>query len=363
MSYTYLILGDGNFSFSLSLLKILSSNFKLVATSLEAQSNVLRRKQAGDNLSKLIQFENAHVLHEVDCTKLSNYEVLKEISPTYDRVIFNFPHIGGKSKIQCNRILLKDFFVSLVESQLLSDAGEVHLTLCHGQGGTPGEDSQRGYENSWKAVEMAAEGGFVLDRIEPFNTTDYPEYTQTGYRGHSDKGFSVERSLCHVFRKPRPNVPSLHPTCYAHDISFWSNSGIDGDRFRNLVHKVIGACLKQTVNEFCVKNIELIEEYRPPNAAIDSNSEESEGNSKIEKLGVHMTEQSEASIGSGIETGTRLEGVTCSEASGGCVATKVSYCFRIWYQCRWASLSRTLAGHLQQLVRTEVSRQQDWELR
>jgi len=362
MPNTYLILGDGNFSFSLSLLEGLCStrhDFKLVATSLEAQSDVMRRKQAEDNLTKLSQSENTYVFHGVDCTKLASHEALRDIGPTYDRVIFNFPHTGGKSKIQCNRNLLKDFFVSLSESQLLSKAGEVHLTLCHGQGGTPGEDSQRGYENSWKAVEMAAEGRLVLDRVEPFNAFEYPEYTQTGYRGHSDKGFSVDHSLCHVFRKPLPDVPSLYPPCYTHDISFWSNGGIDGEGFKSLVRSVItGACVEHIVDEFCVKNIELIEEYRPSTEK-DTNSVKSE----LENVSVHRTKKCEESVEGGSGTDARLEGVACSETSCGYQVGKVSYCFRVRYQCTWAPLSRTVASHLQQLIRTEVSKQQQLELR
>jgi GTP-binding protein len=52
-----------------------------------------------------------HVLSGIDATKLTSYEDLA-IKQNVTCIIFNFPHVGGKMKINENRKLLKDFFTS-----------------------------------------------------------------------------------------------------------------------------------------------------------------------------------------------------------------------------------------------------------
>ena len=313
-------------------------NSKVVATSFEPLLTVQSRQLAEDNIERLHLFTDVHVVHEIDGTKLGNCQSLRELSSFYDKVIFNFPHTGGKSKIQCNRELLKEFFVSLVSSKLLSETGVVQLTLCRGQGGTPGDDSQRGYENSWKVVEMAAEGGLVLDCVEPFNPSEYPGYIPTGYRGHSDKGFCVNGALCHVFRFPRLSGPSLYPPCYKHDISFWCYGGTFGlAEFSVLVDGVVSKSVGCEVDEFCVENVELLEEYEPCSIV--------EGCKKTVKE----------------NCGRGVAGV--SDVGDVSEAVKVGYCYRVRYQCSWAPLSRSMAGQLQQLVRHAVSLQAQLELR
>ena len=84
----------------------------------------------------------------------------------------------------------------------MSPCGCVCVTLCRGQGGTLADSTQRGYHNSWKIVEMAAEAGLLLSDIHPFNSVSYPGYVPTGYRGEG-KGFVVDDTLEHVFTLPQ----------------------------------------------------------------------------------------------------------------------------------------------------------------
>lgn len=309
----YLVLGDGNFSFSLSLCKkVLGPDAsecagKVVTTSLESMERVLQRPDAENILRQLRDYRGVVVVHGVDATELHSCEILSSLDLVFDVVVFNFPHTGGKSKIQENRTLLKNFFVSLSCSSLMpSGSGRVWVSLCRGQGGTPGDCPHRGYQNTWKVVEMAAEGHFVLDRVEPFSLSGYPEYTPTGYRGESDKGFGIDGALKHIFRSPSPSQPSLHPPHYHHDISFWWTSK-DGAEFQQ---DALQEAVERTC-EGCVQGVELVEVYKPHPAS-----------------------------------------------------ERVGYCYRLTYWSSWDAVSPTRAASLQLLLRKTLQTQhQQLELR
>lgn len=65
---------------------------------------------------------------------------------------------------------------------LIAPEGQVVVTLCKGQGGTPSEAVPRRKDDTWKVVEMATYGGFVLRSVTPFDASQYPGYTPVGYR-------------------------------------------------------------------------------------------------------------------------------------------------------------------------------------
>ncbi|XP_023197674.1 ferredoxin-fold anticodon-binding domain-containing protein 1 isoform X2 [Xiphophorus maculatus] len=169
-SRSILLVGEGNFSFSSSVCKLDSeSGSNITATCLQHQEEALRHDGAAANI-QTIEDSGGSVLFEVDCTKLGECAFLK--GRVFDRVVFNFPHCGRKSGVKKNRELLKNFFLSCVE--VLAEDGEVHVSLCNGQGGTPADQPKREWHNSWQIVQMeeVVEGEMVHYNI-PAELSDY----------------------------------------------------------------------------------------------------------------------------------------------------------------------------------------------
>ncbi|XP_027888004.1 ferredoxin-fold anticodon-binding domain-containing protein 1 isoform X2 [Xiphophorus couchianus] len=169
-SRSILLVGEGNFSFSSSVCKLDSeSGSNITATCLQHQEEALRHDGAAANI-QTIEDSGGSVLFEVDCTKLGECAFLK--GHVFDRVVFNFPHCGRKSGVKKNRELLKNFFLSCVE--VLAEDGEVHVSLCNGQGGTPADQPKREWHNSWQIVQMeeVVEGEMVHYNI-PAELSDY----------------------------------------------------------------------------------------------------------------------------------------------------------------------------------------------
>lgn len=118
-----LFIGEGNFSFCLSIAKQIRNPYNIVATTNEAQSEFLDlTKQNINSLQKL----GVNVFCKTDATAIH-----KDFAgQTFDNIIFQFPHTGSREPIEGrnpNFILLRDFLKSA--KPLLSYGGKVIVSI------------------------------------------------------------------------------------------------------------------------------------------------------------------------------------------------------------------------------------------
>ncbi|CAN6479658.1 unnamed protein product [Victoria cruziana] len=191
-THQILVVGDGDFSFSLSLAKGFGDATNMVCTSLDDEDNLKKKYQnALPNIQKLLGL-GCTVMHGVDATKmrlLSDLRIRK-----FDRIIFNFPHAGfhgkedDKKLIRMHRKLVSRFFLNAIS--LLRPYGEVHVS-----------HKTTGPFKQWKLEDLAANSGLVLvDRVE-FNTSDYPGYNhKRGSGTRSDHPFPLGQCSTFMFQ-------------------------------------------------------------------------------------------------------------------------------------------------------------------
>ncbi|RVW30257.1 Heavy metal-associated isoprenylated plant protein 41 [Vitis vinifera] len=88
-SQRILLVGEGDFSFSLSLAKAFGSGHNMVATSLDTQESLARKYSNGIENVRQLEARSCLVLHGVDATQMSQHFFLR--TQRFDRIIYNFP--------------------------------------------------------------------------------------------------------------------------------------------------------------------------------------------------------------------------------------------------------------------------------
>ena len=124
----------------------------------------------------------ATVAYGVDATRLQASHAVRQAKRGFDRVVFNFPHVGGGIKdqarnIAANQQLLRGLFSCVCGTGLLADGGELHLTVKRGQP-----------YDSWNVVTLAKLAGLRVRSCTPFEAARFPGYAHRRTIGYEHAG-------------------------------------------------------------------------------------------------------------------------------------------------------------------------------
>lgn len=209
-----LTVGEGDLGFSAALAR------QGVCTSLTASTWDTKAKlfQAYENAERnvgiITNTPSSNVVYEQDATQL------KLDGSPYDVVLWNFPHVPGKANNKWNRVLLDNYFAAA--KSVLSEDGKCIVTLCPDQSGWHAR-THRQWLHSWKLAHAAAENGFVVSSMQPFDVDDPAfrdgMYYPMGHRGSGGRFSAFQgRADLFILQQAQPGISGLQAPLYAHEI-------------------------------------------------------------------------------------------------------------------------------------------------
>ncbi|WP_374461435.1 Rossmann-like fold-containing protein [Chryseobacterium taeanense] len=149
-----LLVGEANFSFSLSIAKALAIQGRMVATSYDSENT--KYKDKDENIKEHKKLGTV-IEYNIDATNTS-YE-----PNSFEIIVFNFPWVKEETRGGTinNKKLLKDFFNEA--NRIIKKEGKILLSL-----------SDERYVSRWKPEEQA--NGFVLSSKKLFDSKNFPGY-------------------------------------------------------------------------------------------------------------------------------------------------------------------------------------------
>lgn len=180
-----LLLGEGNFSFAKALCDKLGGQPGIFATSYDSK-DVCNRKYPDAKANKLAIKKNlGEVLHKVDAMRLEDVHN-GLFAESFDRIIFNFPHLGHgvqdqEKNIRDHTEFLERFFRSAASCLKPPPAkAEIHVTLKEGEP-----------YRSWKIVPACSR---AADHLEVKTAIPFVPDRWPGYEHRRTIGFEPQLS-------------------------------------------------------------------------------------------------------------------------------------------------------------------------
>ncbi|MCL7043790.1 hypothetical protein MKW94_024480 [Papaver nudicaule] len=175
-SQRILLVGEGDFSFSLCLAKAFGDATNMVSTSIDTQDSLAKKYSDAIGNVRELEEKGCLVLLGVDATQMSQHFFLK--TQRFDRIVYNFPHVGflhredSYCQIQLNKGLVKNFLKGAKD--LILKTGEIHVTHKKGEP-----------YDKWEIERKAAKIGLALQDSVPFKKQDYPGYANKRAHGNN----------------------------------------------------------------------------------------------------------------------------------------------------------------------------------
>lgn len=158
-----LLVGEGNLSFSVCIVKKLRSFSNLLTSTYE---KYIELSDFGRLNAILLREMGLKILHDLDATKLHEFFS----HDAFETIIFQFPHSGsreGVDGLNSNYVLVRDFIISA--SKVLRKDGTILITIV---------DSNF-YNSVFRFNELSEELGIARPAKYKFDPKDYPEYEHT----------------------------------------------------------------------------------------------------------------------------------------------------------------------------------------
>ncbi|TMW64296.1 hypothetical protein Poli38472_012918 [Pythium oligandrum] len=205
-----LIVGDGDFSFALSLAVYMGGR-NITATCYDSQHDLREKYSNALVNADALETAGASVHYSVDATALEKEAWIHSVE-RFHSIAFNFPHLGGATEedVEKNQELLRDFFYS-TRAFLHPTQGQVLVALRNTL-----------FYNRWDIEEQARISGFKLKRIEAFDSSIYSGYQAQRTHPASFRGEppSTVGARYFIFSKdpsanpvdPRTSKPSSQPS-------------------------------------------------------------------------------------------------------------------------------------------------------